>query len=353
MTQANLVITSVGFLLLPLAGYAQSCETLLSNGIFDISDISSETSLISSYSQWYCAQSSSSQTRSASLGVDINAIIESTPISLGLNQKASKSSESRSQYCSSYDRYSSLQQRVRDYAKTVSSRLLDSFDSCLRSEGLHVWIERTYDPKRFRFAAKLNSSGPVRAAKISGVELSQNLDCGLLDRADSEPLELIEGQTRRVVCTRSNNDAADITIERSDWDPVEGGALNISPITLDQSIFLQSAACVSLPGILSLPLTAAGLSLNGIRGGTVQVDPVNVQTSLPPPPPISLRSGDNRCIMLDNTQYRVRAFNIVDPGRPIRIQITATMVPDNENCSNPKEQFLKAEDDAANANQCR
>lgn len=136
--------------------HAQECSQLLSQGIYDIRSSASDLSTASSFSSWFCDQKFSSSQQADSFGASLGLPFQGIPVKLGFNASSQSWSQWYSNFCSRVQQDQSLQSRVRDHVQTVNPQIIQAFNACIEADGLHVWLERTYDPKTFIFAARFN-----------------------------------------------------------------------------------------------------------------------------------------------------------------------------------------------------
>ena len=347
---------AIGFaltgILSPVKLSAQECDALLHQGIFDVSNTNSNVTTAYQFSSWFCDQKFSTASSAESYGGSIGLPFEGIPVKLGYDQSKDSYQSWQSSFCAT-ERYSYATQRViQEHISKVNQGLLDTFLQCINADGLHAWMAPTDDLHRFRLALRYIPDGDASTAQIEKGSISRNLDCEeRLGKSDFTGLT-VNNRGPTIVCERTNDLAADITISRSSHKVKGGESLILPPIPQPPPppIPLVAAACVALPGVLQLPQSTAALSLNGKKDGSVIVNGQNRSSF----DQVSLLSGNSRCVFFDGSSYRIKAHNIVIPdGMPKKIAITATTVPPNEpSCVNPSKAFIKIEEDAFNANQC-
>jgi hypothetical protein len=142
----------------------------------------------------------------------------------------------------------SLQSSVRDHVQTVNRQVLDAFNSCIEADGLHVWLERTYDPKVFKFVARFNSPNP-RSNPVATVEMyspGANVAC-------EEHPATISRSIWRTRCTRQNDAPVDFIV-RADSNPLGGGNLVLPAISSPLIIQRVVLCTMGLPEDCTQPL---------------------------------------------------------------------------------------------------
>ena len=213
------VVGFVGF----INAEAQECSQLLSQGIYDIRSSASDLNSASSFSQWFCDKKFSSSQQADDFGASLGFPFKGIPVKLGFNSSSQGFTEWYSSFCSNIQQDQSLQSRVRDYIQTVNPQIVQAFNSCIESDGLHVWLERTYDPRRFKFAARFNPPTETNTkATIKTFRVGSNVSC------DDKP-STVSRPVWRTDCTRKNDDPVSITVN-ADWNPHGGGNLTLPEI---------------------------------------------------------------------------------------------------------------------------
>lgn len=140
------------------------------------------------------------------------------PVKLGFNSQRSNWSSWYTQTCSQNSFNSSFAQKLSSYTQTINSNVLNAFNKCIQSQGLHVWVERTDDRQIFIVQAKFVT--PTK--KVSSVEMSlspgRNVTCNYRN-----PVK-IGASAIPIKCSRSGNDAVVVTLT-SDWAIVENNVV--------------------------------------------------------------------------------------------------------------------------------
>jgi hypothetical protein len=205
------------------SAHAQECSQLLSQGVYDIQASASDLTTASSFSSWFCDQKFSSSQQADSFGASLGLPFKGVPIKLGFNSSSQRWSEWYSNFCSRVQHDQSLQSRVRDHVQTINPQIIQAFNACIEADGLHVWLERTYDPKTFKFAARFNPPTPRNP-----VATIQTFDPGLNVSCVNQPTT-ISRAVWRTRCTR-RNDAPVTFVVTSDWNPRGGGNLTLPAV---------------------------------------------------------------------------------------------------------------------------
>jgi hypothetical protein len=199
--------------------HAEECSQLLSQGIYDIHSSASDLNTTSSFSQWFCDKKFSSAEQSNSFGASLGFPFKGIPIKLGFDSSNQGWEKSYSSFCSNVKNDKSLQGKVRDYVQTVNTQIIEAFNQCLQSDGLHVWLERTYDPMVFRFAGKFNPSDPETSpvTNILAFELTKNISC------NNKPQKISKTEWR-TLCTRKDDSPVSIVVNAKPG-PIHGGGV--------------------------------------------------------------------------------------------------------------------------------
>jgi hypothetical protein len=207
---------------------AQECSQILTQGIYDIRSSANDLATASSFSQWFCDNKFSSAKQTDDFGASLAFPFKGIPIKLGFDSSSQSWSEWYSSFCARVQSDQSLQSRVREHVQTVNPQIVQAFNSCIESDGLHVWLERTYDPKKFRFAARFNPPNEGNSkATIKSFETGSNVSCENKPTTISRPVW-------RTHCVRKNDDPVSLVVT-SDWNPKGGGSLDLPAISRQAS----------------------------------------------------------------------------------------------------------------------
>jgi hypothetical protein len=252
----------VVFVLYPNVASGQECSELLHRGIYDIQSSSVSLDTVSSWAQSFCDERFSSSESADNFGASIGVPIKGVPLKLGFDSSRESWSTWYSNFCSSVQSDESLRSRVKQYLQTINPRVVDAFNECISSTGLHVWLERTGNPKVFRFAAKFTT--PTRNITEVQVDLdpSANVSCG------QTTILVGTGETKRVRCTRTDMNGVDI-IANARFAIVGGGNLLLPPIFRPKPMEIPNLACDALD-IVPLDPTREVLVVCAVKRDTVK-----------------------------------------------------------------------------------
>lgn len=208
--------------LISTSAFAQECSKLLSQGIYDIESSAIDLKTAKSYSSWFCDQKFSTSDEADSFGASLAFPFKGIPVKFGFDSNSQSYSQWQSSFCSSVQQNESLQSRVLNHLQTINSGIVNAFNSCVNAIGFHVWLERTDDPKIFKFAGRFNSPGAdFREVKINTFDIGDNVNCTESPTAISN--------VWRTRCTRKNNEAVALVVN-ANWLPTGGGDLTLPPI---------------------------------------------------------------------------------------------------------------------------
>lgn len=204
---------------------AQDCSVYLSRGIYDWHSSSDALASSSSYSQWFCDQKFSRAQDADSFGATVGFPFKGLPVALGFDEASQSYSSWQSDFCSSTKTNQTLLSNVRDFLKTINQGIVNAVGECLKSDGLHVWLERTDDPKTFLFAGRYNSPIPrdFPSTKITQFDTGPNVKC-------TEKPKTIGKSEWRTRCSRENEAAVVLVVTTDPGPIVGGGTLFLSPL---------------------------------------------------------------------------------------------------------------------------
>ena len=222
-------------LLFTQVALAQECSLILNQGIYDISNVESDERSASSFSHWFCDQKFSSAESSNNFGGAIGFPFKGLPVKLGFDSSSHEWSEWYSKFCSSTQSTQSQSASLKQHIKTASPAILNAFNSCISSAGLHVWLERTYKSSEFFFAARYipyNENNPT--ARFDLIDIGDNVRCTSLPRNVSTP-------TQRSRCTRLDDEAVSIVVNAS-VEPAGGNKLQLPAIKRFREVIILNQA---------------------------------------------------------------------------------------------------------------
>lgn len=204
---------------------AQDCSVYLSKGIYDTHSSSDELATSSSYLQWFCDNKFAAAKDADEYGATLGFPFKGIPVKLGFDQKSESYSSWQSNFCSSAQTNQTLLSKARDILKTINPGIVDAVNKCLESDGLHLWLERTGDPKTFLFVGRYNSPFPEAFpnTKISTFDPGPNVKCAEKPTAIGKA----EWRTR---CSREDNLGVAVVVNATPGPIVGGGYLSLSPL---------------------------------------------------------------------------------------------------------------------------
>ena len=211
---------------------AQQCAEMLKYGIYDIRSLDINKQTAASFKQWFCGEQFSQQSSVRSFGANIGLPLDGVPVELGLDSEGKNYSDWRSSFCGGKETTNNFQFKLSEQITKVSRVLLQEFNKCMESDGLHVWLELTEDPFRFIFAAKYNSPSPeirqLTSARITTFTPGPNVRC------DETPKIIGQKSGWRTSCIRLDNKAVVVTVNTR-LVKLHNGQLQLSPITSNSS----------------------------------------------------------------------------------------------------------------------
>ena len=226
--QANrLLIRTFAVALATLLGDSAmaQCESLTRNGLFDFQSLTSDDQRTESFVNWARDKRGGSAANNAGGNLS-GSLLDILSVDLGGNSSKTE------QFWQDIETYSSgnteQRNRLLKYAKTANASLIDGFNKCINTKGLHVWIEMTSRPDTFRVAANFNSPGVPVSAQIENVTLSPPspaVSCNSVIRKGTK----VTGSTKRLTCKRLSCESVVVSVN-ADVDPIGGGSLNVPRI---------------------------------------------------------------------------------------------------------------------------
>lgn len=203
---------------------AQECSALISQGIYDIQSSASDLSTAASFASWYCDQKFSSAESANEFGASLAFPFKGIPIKFGFDSNSQNFSMWNSNFCGQIRQDQSLQSRLRTHIQTINAGIVKAFNDCINADGLSVWLERTYNPRVFKFAARFTSPNPERIP----YSMVRSFDPGENVRCKDRPIR-VDRATFRTRCVRTD-DAAVSMVVTADFDPRGGGTLSLPAI---------------------------------------------------------------------------------------------------------------------------
>jgi hypothetical protein len=190
-----------------------NCRAVITDGLREYSVSNDSLSYLNTVFDKYCDRSGS--TKTAGVGVGIDAVIKSIPVKFTGNYSSNE--EGWRSFCRNYSSETALQTNRNNYQERIVERAYDSFDSCiaLAAAGI-VTRHRVENITRTNF---FMHAGFARPVTIRGVNATSNIKCEGIDPNSKENksttfnagsvMKLVNDDVLGMVCTRSGNlDAA-------------------------------------------------------------------------------------------------------------------------------------------------
>jgi hypothetical protein len=209
---------------MPATLRGQDCSALLHQGIYDVQRTVIDDEVVSSFASWFCDRNFGSKADAETFGASIGLPFEGIPVELGFDQSHQTWSQWYSSVCSDVRSNFGQRHKFSQYLTRVNAHLVDAFNRCLETDGLHVWLERHGQLSEFALAAKYRNPGKLPWPTLHEILRSANVECAGV----SLPLE-ITGSTTRKVCTRKDEQEVWLVVNAS-VDPVGGGTLTLPAV---------------------------------------------------------------------------------------------------------------------------
>ncbi len=221
-------IIAIFFALISFSALAQDCSVYMQQGIYDARYGSSDVSTATAYKQWFCDQKFQSHDQATKFGANIGLPFAKLPVKLGFDGDIKNYDSWQSKFCSNTQLDETTQSKVVSYLQQINPKVIQAVESCLKSNGLHVWLERSFDPHVFVFAAYWNPSDSKHDPTTSIVtfETGPNVQC------TTNPTKmLISNNEFRTRCTRQD-DKSVMMVVTTNPGPIRGaGKLSLPEIT--------------------------------------------------------------------------------------------------------------------------
>lgn len=207
--------------ILQLQTFAQ-CNAILQNGIYDYTSVSSSNSNSYSFINWYLNKESRTLEESNSLSANGVIPIGDMIAELGFSNDQ-RGFQKFEKYIESYSYLSQSQKSKLDIAiKKVNDKVVSAWESCINSNGAHVWIEHTNNPNVFILAANFiphgdpRSANPRRITSIDfGGESVSTSSSTFIDNDGNISGVTLGGNTQRQIFTRKTDKAFSIAVNVS------------------------------------------------------------------------------------------------------------------------------------------
>ncbi len=210
-----------------------SCDAILSNGIFDIRADYRTSSSAKGKMDWFCDTRFESSESVDSFGANIGFPLKGLPVNLGFDSSQETWKDWYKKTCRSHRSNTFDYSAVVSHSSTVNAGVLEAFNKCISSDGLHVWIERDAGPL-FSIAARYINPGDFEPPTIKEFILPENVEC-----YSEWNTQKIDGSTTRNLCVRRNHDAVRIVVNATS-NPL-GGNLTLPEIWSIENIPLPPA----------------------------------------------------------------------------------------------------------------
>ncbi len=256
--QLRNVTIAVSLAILPQILHAQDvCEAFAKYGLYDTRIATSSTERESSFRHWFCQSKFESRESADAAGLSLGY----AGFTLGFDSNSESWEQFSSNYCSDTTYNTKYQQATQSYIKTINENASNNMLNCFERDGLHVRTIQGARPDTFYLQARFSPSGSKTKAKVEGIYVVGGTCKGPIDKG-----YLITSATAEQICTRSNDEAVDISItanENVKWDSPRGLSKIVKhvitprpPINIPATNFINGTnvsidRCVLGPGILA------------------------------------------------------------------------------------------------------
>jgi hypothetical protein len=140
----------------PAFGQTSGCDALLRNGVFDTRIDTNSSEFEANFQHYFCSKASkgSGGDNNGNLWVNIPGVVE-----FGGGSANSSIQNELNEICTSTSDWSKLSSDTKSYISTASKVLVDGFNKCMGSQGLHSTVVFASDPKDFFIALSYVGSG--------------------------------------------------------------------------------------------------------------------------------------------------------------------------------------------------
>ena len=209
-----------------LAHADERCRDVLRGGVFDLRITNASDELASSYSNWFCSHSFSSDKEAENFGANIGFPFKGLPVKLGFESSKQSWKEWSSSFCQDVRSSFSRKTTVQEHASKASPAILKAFVDCTRAKGASVWLEHTSDPAIFGYAAHFDSPSP----RIKNIRIALTLPKSVTCEPSPKNFKLESPTTFRATCRRADLGAIKLVANSSDYDLYGGGDLHMAAI---------------------------------------------------------------------------------------------------------------------------
>jgi hypothetical protein len=182
---------------------------VMKHGLYNFSDRDSSESQSYAFSSWFCDKEFSSSSEAESFGAEAAFPFKGVPVKLGFDSEKESWDDWYSEYCKSTELRKSSSSILRERIAEISKDMVDLAKTCLQAPGLHMWIEASWDPKRFLIIARFNSQDPEKIpSTIVTLGADKNLEC---EESNFE----VRAQGKQIACKRKGSDPVLISVNSS------------------------------------------------------------------------------------------------------------------------------------------
>jgi hypothetical protein len=181
----------------------------------------------------------SSESQSAEFGANLGFPFKGLPVKFGFDAGGANYSSWQSSFCADIRTNMSAREALSSYVQVASPAIVNGFNSCIQSPGLHVWLQRTADEKNFIVQAKFN---PL-TLPATPVDLNLTLAGGSVI---CEPAgEVNVATTYSIICSRTGREAVLVAANSKGSAVIGGGGMELPRIPRDPASFSGFVSAVA------------------------------------------------------------------------------------------------------------
>jgi hypothetical protein len=183
------------------------CGEILRDGVFDVSNATSDASAAAAFVNWYSKSSRKSSGKGTSVAGQYG----------GFGASGSQTSqETISEAAAAYQAGDSSQvSKLASFAKNASAVLADAWSKCMNNFGLHVTSRTTSDPNAFYLVFRFNPSNPVDHPQAIVKSLQSSSPVLKCDKVPAAGLS-VSAAAIPVLCSRTKNVSVSISFIATD-----------------------------------------------------------------------------------------------------------------------------------------
>lgn len=203
-----------------LAANTETCNALLSGGVFDTTSTNTAWNNYRRISSFYCSDEANSYSKAKSLSLNAAIPIDDVLVTLGFGQSESGYNNFRNQLCFSKDQIFSSEGWLDQRISTASSNILSAYNTCVSTlnGGLTMEVQNlSRESPDFTWQFQNNIPSDVKV-KVS-VDIPPNIVC-----SDDKRNVIKKGATfyvthspRSLACTRKDCSSALLTVTKSSY----------------------------------------------------------------------------------------------------------------------------------------